>query len=170
MGSIRVAADRRAVTPVVGIVLVVALTILLAATVAAFAFSVGDESPPREAPTTAFEFDFDAEPTGHDVLSVAPRRGDRIETSRLYVDVAGAACAGGGDDPNRRLNLEADWGLSGELTAGMTVRVTSALPASTDLCTAGGDLDLRAATVRLVWESGEGTSRQLRTWSGPDAD
>lgn len=169
MGSIRLAVDRRAVTPVVGIVLVVALTILLAATVAAFAFTLGDEPPPsQEAPTTAFDFEFEGDASGQDVLRIVHLRGDAVSPSRFVVDVDDARCAGGSGDPDRRLNLEDDWGLTADLTSGQTVQLTQPLPAAgvTDLCPSG-DLDLREATVRLVWESDEGTSRQLRVWEGP---
>lgn len=164
MGSIRPAGDRRAVTPVVGIALLIALTVMIAATVAAFVFTMDDDVRPRNAPTASFDFEFES--GGSDAVTIVHQSGDAIATSLLYVQVDGAECVGGPDDPNRRLNVAADWGLSGEFTAGRTIRVARALPSAADLCSSG-DLDLRDATVHVVWESGEGTSRELQSWHGP---
>lgn len=170
MGTSRQRGDGRAVAPVVGIVLVVGLTILLAGTVLAFTLAIEQDPPTRDAPTAAFGFDFDSPAGGSDALAILHRRGDAVDPAKLAVDVDGARCAGGADDPNQRLNVATDWSFAGDFTAGQTVRLEDPLPpgGTTTLCSSG-DLDLSGATVRLVWSSGVGTTRQLQVWQGPGA-
>lgn len=149
-------------TPVVGIVLLVALTLLLAATVAAFAFGIEDDGESDSVPTVAVGFEFDRKTGTDDRLTVVHKSGQAIDTGRLDLVVSGAACVGGGTDPNGRYDVAGDFGLTGPLTAGETVRIDG----STVSCPSG-DLDLSGAVVRVVWNPNEGTSTLLRTWHGP---
>jgi flagellin-like protein len=155
------AGDRRGVSPVVGIVLMIALTLLLTATVAAFALGLGESSQPTSAPTVAVGVEYAAVDGGHDELTLVHRSGDGVQAENLYLVVDGARCAPGGPDPDGRYPATAL--RTGTITAGMGLPVDGTGPVS---C-ASGSLDLRRATVRLVWDSGVGTTRTYRTWHGP---
>lgn len=168
MGIRRPVGDRRGVTPVVGIVLMVALTIVLAGTVLAFTLAIDEDPSASNAPTTVFEFDYNSSDGGSDNVTILHRSGDAIEFSRLSVDLDGAACDGGSDDPDGLYDAVGDSGRTGELTAGESVLLTDPLPppVTTTLCSSG-TLELSGASVRLIWAGGEETTVVLRSWQVP---
>ena len=152
----------RGLTPVVGIVLLVAITLLLASTVAAFAFGLGEDQRSQRVPTVAFEVEYDHVSGGDDVLRIVHQSGQPVATENLYVDVDGATCSGGAD-PNGRFNVASDLGRSGNLASGQAVTLDGSPPVTCP----GGNLNLRGATVKLVWATETGPSSMLRSWSGP---
>lgn len=158
-----VGADRRGLTPVVGIVLLIVITLALASTVAAYAVGLGDSAPRPKAPTVAVGFDYGAEPTGNDELAITHRSGNPIDPSNLYVLVEGATCAASGADPNGRYSAGAFPEISGPVRAGMTMTVDGDSPVD---CS-GDQLDLRGATVHVVWDPGTESTSALRIWQGP---
>ena len=74
--------DDRGVSPVIGVILMVAITVILAAVVAAFVFNIAelDDVPP----TTRFEFelDTDADP---ETLTISVTSGDAIDADNLEI-------------------------------------------------------------------------------------
>jgi flagellin-like protein len=152
----------RGMTPVVGIALLVAITLLLAATVAAFALGIEDDQRSDRVPTVAVGFEFDSNAGADDRLTIVHKSGQAVDASRLDVVVSGAECVVGGTDPDGRYNVADDFGLADTLTAGETVRIDGATVACPS-----GDLDLRGASVRVVWNPAGRTSTLLRTWHGP---
>lgn len=149
----------RGVTPVVGIVLLIAITLLLASTVAVFAVGLGEEGQQPAVPTTAFEFAYDPVPGADDTLRIVHKSGDTLDVSTLEVVLEDASCTG--SDPNGRYDAAA-FGASGRLSAGETLTVDGSTT-----CSAGGDLDLSRATLRVVWIHDEETSAVLQTWKEP---
>jgi FlaG/FlaF family flagellin (archaellin) len=147
-------------TPVVGIVLLVALTLLLAATVAAFALGIEDEQGSDRLPTVAVNFEYDRA-AGDDALTVVHKSGQAVDSSRIDVVVRGADCDGGPDDPNGRYGAT-NW-VGGHLTAGDSVEVDG----TTAVTCSSGTLDLRGATVQVVWNPASGRSTLVRSWHGP---
>lgn len=150
----------RGLTPVVGIVLLIGITLLLAATVAAFAVGVEDETVQSQVPTTALGFEYDMGTGGTDELTIVHKSGDGIEAADLRIDVEDASCPAG--NPNDQYDA-GELGFTGELTSGDTITVDS----STVPPCSGGDLDLRSATVRIVWTDDTGSSAMLQSWTGP---
>ena len=51
--------DDDAVSPVIGVILMVAITVILAAVIASFVLGLGDQNNP--APTTSFDFEYDSD-------------------------------------------------------------------------------------------------------------
>jgi flagellin-like protein len=151
---------RRGLTPVVGIVLLVAITLLLAATVAAFAFGLEDETVRTTVPTTAVDFEYDKVAGGNDELTIVHKSGDGIEAAALRIDIEGATCSGG--SPNDQF-AAGDLGFTGTFTSGDTITVdgTTVPPCS------GSDIDLHGATVRVVWTGETGSTAILQSWTGP---
>ncbi len=153
--------DESGVSPVIGIVLMVAITVLLAATVAAFVFGFDDKAQSADSPTVALGFDYDAGGGSHDSLTIHHQSGNAVALDNLYVQISDAKCAGSGTPPNGRYNVADEYSLSGELKAGMTLTVDESEPVGS--CSASR-LDLSDATVAVVWESDAGTSTTLQRW------
>ncbi|MFC7249970.1 type IV pilin N-terminal domain-containing protein [Halomicroarcula sp. GCM10025324] len=137
--------DDDAVSPVIGVILMVAITVILAAVIATFVLGLGDQVS-NTAPQASFSFDYSSSgPT----LDITHDGGDTIQGSELYVVVDGSrygwdsGALGGGS----------------EVSAGNSVTVTNA------------DESLDASSkVRVVYEAAEGgNSATLGEWEGPQA-
>lgn len=143
--------DRRAVSPVIGVILMVAVTVMLAAIIGTFVFGLAAKQQ-QTPPQATFTFDYDttggaaAPDFGNDgTLTITHDGGDTVPASELVVrDTRGNESAG--DEPEL-------WG-PGDVAASSTA----------DLSTESDD------TIRVVWESPDsGNSATLGEWRGPDA-
>lgn len=79
--------DSRAVSPVIGVILMVAITVILAAVIGTFVLGLGDSV--ESAPQASFNFDYDD--TGTEEVTIRHRGGDNIDASKLEVRVNGAS-------------------------------------------------------------------------------
>lgn len=81
----------RAVSPVIGVILMVAITVILAAVIGAFVIGIGEDQEVQ--PTASFNFDFSSADPTNDVeaeLVVAHSTGDTIsEPDSLFVSIEG---------------------------------------------------------------------------------
>jgi len=165
-------ADEDALSPVIGAVLMVAITVVLVSSVGIYVTAVHQEVP-ETAPDADLSFEYynnsaaTAPSADGDRLVVRHEGGDAIETGRLRVTVEGATDGTGtpvsvasGATPFGTGTL--DTGGSGALTDGTFAGTTAGNGA------AGADVDLSAATVRVSWAAG-GRSGMLGTWRGPAA-
>ncbi|RDZ66334.1 type IV pilin [Haloferax sp. Atlit-12N] len=189
-------ADDGAVSPVIGVILMVAITVILAAVIGTFVLGLGEQT--ATAPQASFSFDFtDNDQTSTDdadVLSITHESGTAISSERLTFAVSGATAVDADESTSATFAIagtsgDTSWDdLSpGTVSAGNTVTLDGgdflydlngggevvADGANDD--TSGGDgdeeaLDLSGATVRIVWtsESGE-NSATIQTWTGPEA-
>jgi FlaG/FlaF family flagellin (archaellin) len=159
-------ADDTAVSEVLGVALMVALTVLLAATVGSFMLGLGQEATQNQGPTVAWQFDYSA--SGSDTVTVLHNGGDGVDPAQVDLVVIGAESTDASDSPNGQYNLVDDFGVTGdEFSAGMGVTFDGAI-AGVD---GGDDLDLRAVTMRMVWESPDGSnSVTMAAWQAPGAD
>lgn len=92
------AADERGVTPVIGVILVVALTVILAALVGTNALGLANHSA-TSAPNVGFHAGWQATADGNavnDRLVVEHQSGGAIETARISVVVDGVTVYDGG--------------------------------------------------------------------------
>lgn len=158
------AAEERAVSTVIGVVLMVAITVLLAATAASFLLDLGRSGTRRGAPTVVVDAEFDAEAGGHQLL-LSHQGGETVTRSNVRVVVTGATC-GGPSAPDGRYTPRALGVGATKLVAGTTME----LDART-LCRSGpGPLDLSHARVTVVWMSETGgQSDTLLRWRGPSS-
>ncbi|WP_254274322.1 type IV pilin [Haloarcula marina] len=80
--------DDDAVSPVIGVILMVAITVILAAVIASFVLGLGDQAQ-QTTPQASFAFDYDGDATGYSasngVLSVTHDGGDTIQGNSLYI-------------------------------------------------------------------------------------
>jgi len=70
--------DDDAVSPVIGVILMVAITVILAAVIAAFVLDLGDTD--EAAPTVSFDFDYDQDTSE---LTVNHESGDNFDPSEV---------------------------------------------------------------------------------------
>ena len=147
-------ADDDAVSPVIGVILMVAITVILAAVIGTFVLGLG-ENIEDTAPSTTFETTYEeSDPSGtfcdpvgessaENTLEITHQSGQTIPADRLTVSEEGS------DSP---------WSDCSASTSD----VGSGDTATVDV--AGDD------TARLVWTAeGGGQTDTLVTWTGPDA-
>jgi len=146
--------DDDAVSPVIGVILMVAITVILAAVIATFVLGLGEQVS-QTAPQASFTFDYNegsgatddysTNSGGDGILNITHAGGATLEAGNL--GIAGSSVSGGPW-------TDATYSSSSEVSAGDTITVRVA---SSD-------------TVRVTWESDQGTqSATLREWRGPDA-
>jgi flagellin-like protein len=154
--------DEEAVSPVIGVILMVAVTVILSAVVGTFALGLGESQD--TAPQSSWETDYTS--GSPDELILTHQSGDPMDPDRLSIAVSGASCSGVAtlDSPK---NLGTDYSVTDPVSAGSSVTVDGS-----ELC-GGNDIDLSGATVRLVWEDpdtdDQADSAVLLVWKGPDA-
>ena len=78
--------DERAVSPVIGVILMVAITVILAAVIGTFVLGLGDSV--ESAPQASFNFDYDS---GNNNVTITHRGGDNINTNGTELRINGTA-------------------------------------------------------------------------------
>lgn len=132
-------ADERGVSPVIGVILMVAITVILAAVIGSFVIGLGDQVQ-ETAPNAQFTFDYDEGNNGGTVV-VTHDGGQQIDTSEDSLTIVGP------DD-------EVDWS---EESIIVTAGNSSQTITLADIATEEGQ------TIRVVWTGSEGTSATLAT-------
>ena len=163
--------DDNAVSPVIGVILMVAITVILAAVIASFVLGLGDQTD-SVAPTTSFSFDYEGDPadatedwSGNDTvgsITISHDGGDPVEGSEMVVRGSGILDDSSGqpassvdearfDDNNELVN---HIGSSSELSSGQSVEV----------------LVLSDYDIDVVWDpQPNDESSTLAEAQGPDA-
>ena len=118
--------DDSAVSPVIGVILMVAITVILAAVIGSFVLNLGG-SLNDSAPQASFGFDFNT--TSADNVTVTHQSGDTIDAERLNV-------TGVKPDPIKWT----DAGTGGPVSAGSSATFNSTGSFASD-------------TIRVVWTS-----------------
>ncbi|WP_049987605.1 type IV pilin [Halobellus rufus] len=121
--------DEKAVSPVIGVILMVAITVILAAVIGAFVLNLG-QGLQQTAPQASFGFDY----TDTNV-TITHESGDSIDAERLTT--TGLAV-----DP---VNWDGHNGLTGTVSAGTSAEFNNTQ-------------NWQGETVRVVWESADGSS------------
>jgi flagellin-like protein len=166
--------DDDAVSPVIGVILMVAITVILAAVIGTFVLGLGG-SVQQNAPQASFTFDFEndipasaisgaSDPV--DRLTITHDGGDQIDKSRLTIVSSNPVAPGGSNTTTSEYRTSNPFSGSyyssvpTEIGAGTTVQI-SAVTTTTQI---------DQSTVRIVWASqnGENTAT-LAQFSGPNA-
>ncbi|RDZ63576.1 type IV pilin [Haloferax sp. Atlit-12N] len=133
--------EDRAVSPVIGVILMVAITVILAAVIGTFVLGLGDQVS-ETSPQASFAFDYDGTE-----LTITHESGEQINGD--LVSITGDVNV---SSPN---NKWSDLG-SGTISAGESVVIQSS----------GNDAFTQGETVRVVWTSESGsTSSTLQKWT-----
>jgi flagellin-like protein len=165
--------DDDAVSPVIGVILMVAITVILAAVIGTFVLGLGDQVS-NTSPTASFSFDY-SNSSGNpgDTLEVTHDGGDRIDASLVNASVTGADVqdvdAGNHESAN---HVGTTFSGASEVSAGTsdTLDINDFNFGGGSIATGADHLDLSGATVRVVWSSSNGgDSATLGKWSGPEA-
>lgn len=109
---------KRAVSPVIGVILMVAITVILAAVIGAFVLGIGGQQP--DIPQTRFDFDFNDEG-----VTISHDSGDALTTANIDVVVDGSslgegALDSGGSDNKYTAGEEI---YSGSVDSGSEIRI-----------------------------------------------
>jgi len=150
--------DDDAVSPVIGVILMVAITVILAAVIATFVLGLGEQVS-STAPQASFTFDYDG-----DVLTVTHDGGDTIKSNELYFR---------GQVDSSHISSGDSWAdiESGDTSGGTAV--TSNKVGGQSAVAAGdyAEMDMDSgAQMRLVYEGqNSDNSATVASWEGPDA-
>lgn len=143
-----------AVSPVIGVILMVAITVILAAVIAAFVLGLGESD--EVGPQVSFSYNFDEGDTaGESELRISHQSGDRFTASS--VEIVGDA----GDQGTPFDSRDTTWhGLAG---ISADERISAGDRVTLDELDTDFDID-------LVWTSSDGESSNIiGSRSGPDA-
>ena len=145
--------NERGVSPVIGVILMVAITVILAAVIGAFVLGLGDQVS-TQAPQASIGFSFD----GNGNVSLAHEGGDDITTSEIEVLVGGNVIYNGSDTAAYNANDSSpyvnDWNGS-TISAGDTLKI------------APDGIGMNGEDVRVVWNNPSGGSSNVlaeRRW------
>jgi flagellin-like protein len=161
----RILSDDDAVSPVIGVILMVAITVILAAVIATFVLGLGEQVS-STAPTASFTFEY-SEDTANGFLTITHDGGDAVKASELFV-------RGSDGDGNNVNNAWGDY-LSGTSPTLDESSVTASGDIGSESAVVAGDfLELdgvkSSAKLRIVYNPAQGDSTAtLSTFEGPDA-
>ena len=152
------ARDDEAVSPVIGVILMVAITVILAAVIGTFVLGLSGEIEGSQAPQASFTFDYDSAASSGTTTCGDPGTSDE---GALEITHDGGA------------KIQASqMGIVGMSDGDEDFWSCSSVSKASDV-TAGDVADVSAAnddTVRVVWEaSNGGDTATLGKWTGPDA-
>ena len=171
--------EGRGASSVIGVILMIAVVVVLAASVGVYVLDAGDSV--TKSPQVTFSADYVRDTANDgDVLIVTLDGGDGLDASALRVTVEGAWSrdAEDADDNEPAVYIGAgaiESATRGRFESGETVRFGHSQfreEGGGNINDGHGDdyLDLNAAVVRLVWSApGADTEYVLWEWEGPNA-
>ena len=167
----RVLRDEQAVSEVVGVVLMVGITVLLAATAASFFLGLTNDKQ-TTSPRVAITADYDASssPPPEETLQLTHESGDTVDATQVDLSITGAETSSGTVD-ERYTWKELAASSPDDVSAGMSVVVDrDTLRDPADSSVTYSELSLRDASVKVIWnEPGSGQTFVLGEWAGPGA-
>ena len=138
------AMDEDAVSPVIGVILMVAITVILAAVIATFVLGLGD-SVSNSAPQATFEF-------SPDDNTITMNGGDEITASGIKITFEGKSPS----DQDTSGTNELEVGSSSTITAGTLIY---------DGNNDGDHTFTEDDTIRIIWDGGEGNSAVIGSYN-----
>jgi len=150
--------DDDAVSPVIGVILMVAITVILAAVIASFVLGLGDQAQ-QATPQASFSFEYTEDGSDQGYVSVVHDGGDSIEAQELYIRGSGITDTSSSSSSSYIIDGAGSWKNAG-YTGGSEISAGQALDVEVE-----SDYE-----IRVVYEPIEGdTSATLAQDSGPDA-
>ena len=148
--------EERAVSPVIGVILMVAITVILAAVIGTFVLGLGENV--QSTPQAKFAYDYQ-----NNNVTITHEGGSAVSAAELSVTASSAfefETASGALDgtPNSSKTFE-EMGVSGDVSAGKSLKIGKS-----------GVDNFDSDTVRVVWsDPNTDKSATLARWSGPSA-
>ena len=135
--------DDDAVSPVIGVILMVAITVILAAVIGTFVLGLGDQVG-ETAPQASFNFEFGSTPAGQAMVDITHDGGDSIDatSASLNTTVDGTEVV---DDADLTYEDDNAWKQVGTASAGSSVNVTDTANAAWS-----------GQSIRVVWTNANG--------------
>ncbi|WP_135855041.1 type IV pilin [Halorussus salinus] len=136
-------ADDDAVSPVIGVILMVAITVILAAVIGTFVLGLGDRVQSAQ-PTTTWSFDYangidiDGDSGPEQFANITHDGGDAIDSARLKVQIGGET-AWTSDGASNYATTTTNW--AGELGAGDRVEIYNGSSSTID----------DGEAVKIIW-------------------
>ena len=127
--------EDRGASPVIGVILMVAITVILAAVVGTFALGSGDQVP-GETPQASFGFDYD----GQTNVTITHSGGDDLDNETIEVQIDGAEAYPDPDVASTNVTNASGWATP--IGSGDALELYNQ---SGETIAEGGD------TVRIVW-------------------
>ncbi|ELZ32843.1 flagellin-like protein [Halogeometricum pallidum JCM 14848] len=153
--------DDSAVSPVIGVILMVAITVILAAVIGTFVLNLGG-SVSQTTPQASFGFDFNNNDTAGDSVVVTHETGATIPATQLTlkasanVDVTGDGTTDEASQSEQFTDSD-NFGESADVSAGDTLTAL-----------ANSSTPLNGETFRVVWNSETGeSSATLSEYTAP---
>ena len=155
--------DDDAVSPVIGVILMVAITVILAAVIGTFVLGLG-ENVQQNSPNAQFSFDYD---NSSDTMDITHTSGEEVSQDNFVV----SSSVGGMNDTAHGGPNFADNNTDGELIPGADANAgTTYTITNTDDLEGSPPDDISGGTVRIIWESSDGSNSDvLSDWEGPNA-
>jgi len=133
--------DDRAVSPVIGVILMVAITVILAAVIGTFVLGLGDQI---QSTTPQASFGFDIEENGNDdLVTVTHQSGDTIDGANLKVTSTVSSF--------NATNADGSWATYGDASATFADTNRDSVTAGTSMKL--GNADFNGETVRVVFSN-----------------
>lgn len=156
-----------AVSPVIGVILMVAITVILAAVIATFVLGLGEQVS-QTAPQASFTFQYNS---NDEILTVTHDGGDSIKAKNIYFRGQLNNPSGGGT------TIPSDTTWYKVASSGVTATHldgTASAKIGGESAVVGGDyakFGIKSdSQIRLVYQGANGdSSATLSTWEGPDA-
>ena len=147
--------DDRAVSPVIGVILMVAITVILAAVIGTFVLGLGDQVQ-QTTPQTSFGFDTAEEKTE---ITITHESGDTVSATEVNITTGVDFNKTGTATPNgTSLSWNDSGGTDGDITAGSSVTIG----------TNDASDDFAGETIRVVYNSADtGSSSTLARFEVP---
>lgn len=158
--------DERAVSPVIGVILMVAITVILAAVIGAFVIGIGDDQ--STVPQASWDISQSTEEIDGDdytTMTVTHSSGSSISESNIDVTVEGSPGYDVDDDAE---SDEIVWSGQDDISAGNEVRVVGKYTGTAGDFSSGEDFSgsdynelEEDDTLRIVWESDDGSDSSV---------
>jgi len=142
--------DSRAVSPVIGVILMVAVTVILAAVIGAFVLDLGDDAS-STAPQAQFTYDFDDQTN----VTITHTSGEDLDNSTIRITLAGEEAYP--DTGETDIANDGGWD-DGPIQTGDAIDIFD---------DDGNDVADQGDTIRIVWEDpsgGESNTLSTRDW------
>jgi len=162
--------DERGVSPVIGVILMVAIVVILAAVAAVFLTGFADEDV-QNAPSFGSDTDYELSERGHITsVTISHASGDTIEASKLSLEVTGAqAVAPDGTSTDVEYTGNSLAAVGTDLSAGDEIKLSkSKFTKTSGTFGPNEELDLSDAIVRVVWTKGPEQSNVIFVWDGEE--
>ena len=143
--------NERGVSPVIGVILMVAITVILAAVIGAFVLGLGDQVS-ETAPTATIDYEFD----NADGVTLSHEGGAELDNSTISININGSVAPTTGWDGND------DDMISAGDTITLTLESNSAPYGDVE-----SDDFASGNTVRVIWQGDSGSSSTIASRDFP---